>query len=129
MNKELVICIIIFIMVLSLNFVTQKYTNKTIEEVTKLLNDTRQELTKKEPDYDIATKKAEDTFNKWEELDDTWALYIEHDEIEKVTTAITATKSFTEMKDDSQAIDSIDRCKYILEHIKQREIFSLDNIF
>lgn len=129
MNKEIIICIIIVILVFSLNIVTQKYTEKVVGEVTTLLDATREELTKEEPDFEIALKKADEAYNKWEELDDTWALYIEHNEIEKVTTAITAAKSFSEMNNNEESVDSIDRCKFILQHIKEREQISLDNIF
>lgn len=129
MNKEIIICIIIFIIVLGLNNITQNYTNKTVEEVKEYLNDTRGELTKEKPDYGLATKKAEDMFNKWEELDDIMAFYIEHDEIEKVTTAITSARSFTKLKHDVEAVERIDTCKYILDHIDEREKFTLDNIF
>lgn len=129
MSKELIICIVVVIMIFGLNYITQTNTDRAVEQMKQYLEDTRQELLDKSPNYDMARKKAEATFNKWEELDDTMAFYIEHDEIEKVTTAITSTKSFVEKEDDSQAVDSIDRCKYILEHIDEREKFTLDNIF
>lgn len=129
MNKEIIICVIIVIMIFGLNYITQNYTDKTVQEIQAYLDETRQELTKEEPDYELATKKAEDTYNRWEGLDDIMAIYIEHDEIEKVTTAITSAKSFAEMEDDSQAVDSIDRCKYILDNIDKREKFTLDNVF
>ncbi|MBO5479420.1 MAG: DUF4363 family protein [Clostridia bacterium] len=129
MYKEVIISIIIVIMILGLNFITQNYTNNTVSQMKEYLDNTRGELTKEAQDYDMASKKADETLKKWEELDDKIALYVEHDEIEKVKTAITSMQSFIEMKDDSQAVDSIDRCKYILEHIAQKEEFSIDNIF
>ena len=93
------------------------------------LEKVKEELIKEEPNFKEAIIKADKAFEKWEELDDKLALYIEHDEIEKVTTAITSTVSFTKMKDEGQAVDSIDRCKYLLDHIDEREKFALDNIF
>lgn len=129
MNKELIICIVVVITIFGLNYITQNNTDRVVEEMKKYLEDTKQELLAKPPNYEKAKEKAEETFNKWEELDDIMAFYIEHDEIEKVTTAITSTKSFVEMEDDSQSVDSIDRCKYILEHIDEKEKFTIDNIF
>lgn len=97
--------------------------------VNEGLSNVRQELTKEEPNYEEALKQAEQVHKKWEELDDTMALYIEHTEIEKVTTAIISSKSFIEMKDNSQSVDSIDRCMYILDNIEQKEKSTIDNIF
>lgn len=129
MHKELIISIVIIISIFALNYITQGYTDKTVNEVKEHLNSIKEELTKEEPDFEKAIIKADKAFEKWEELDDKMALYIEHNEIEEVTTAITSTKSFTKMEDEGQAVDSIDRCIYLLEYIDEREKFTLDNIF
>lgn len=129
MHKELIICIVIVISIFALNYITQTYTDKTVNEVKEHLESIKEELVKEEPDFEKAILKADEAFNKWEELDDKMVLYIEHEEIEKVTTAITSTKSFTEMEDEGQAVDSIDRCIYLLDYIDEREKFTIDNIF
>lgn len=129
MYKEVIISIVIAVVIFGLNYVTQNYTEYAVNETKQYLSNTKEELIKEQPDYEMALKKANETFDKWEELDDTIALYIEHAEIEKIKTAIISMRSFIEMKDDSQAVDSIDRCDYILDNVKQREQFSIDNIF
>ena len=129
MYKEVVISTIIIIAIIILNVVTQNYTKSAVSQIKEHLNNTKEELVKEEPDYDMALKKAKETFDKWEELDEIIVLYTEHSEIEKVSTAIISMQSFIEMEDDSQAVDSIDRCNYILENIESKERLSLDNIF
>lgn len=129
MYKELIISAIVAIVILGLNTITQNYTKNAVEQMKEKLDKTRQELVKEEADFETAKKTSKEAFDKWEELDDTIALYIEHAEIEKVKTAVISMQSFIEMEDDSQAVDSIDRCQYILENIKRREEFSIDNIF
>ena len=119
MYKEVVISIVIIITIIVSHEVTQ---------IKEHLNNTKEELIKEEPDYNVALQKAKETFEKWEELDDIIVLYTEHSEIEKVSTAIISMKSFIEMEDDSQAVDSIDHCNYILENIESKERLSLDNI-
>ncbi len=74
-------------------------------------------------------KHANETYDSWEKLDDKMAYYIEHDELEKVKTALTAIKSYVEVEEYNQSVESIDKCIYILEHIKESEKLSLDNIF
>lgn len=129
MYKEVVISIVIIIAIIVLNVVTQDYTKSTVSQIKEHLDNTKQELVKDEPDYDMALQKAKETYEKWEELDEIIVLYTEHSEIEKVSTAIISMQSFIEMEDDSQAVDSIDRCSYILENIESKEKLSLDNIF
>ena len=129
MYKEVVISTIIIIAIIILNVVTQNYTKSTVSQIKEHLNNTKEELVKEEPDYDMALKKAKETFEKWEELDEIIVLYTEHSEIEKVSTAIISMQSFIEMEDDSQAVDSIDRCNYILKNIESKDRLSLDNIF
>lgn len=129
MYKEVVISTIIVIAIIVLNVVTQNYTKSTVSQIKEHLYNTKQELVKDEPDYDMALQKAKQTYEKWEELDEIIVLYTEHSEIEKVSTAIISMQSFIEMEDDSQAVDSIDRCNYILENIESKERLSIDNIF
>lgn len=129
MYKELIISAIVAIVILGLNTITQNYTQNAVDQMQERLSKTRQELVKEEADFETAKKASKEAFDKWEEIDDTIALYIEHTEIEKVKTAVISMQSFIEMEDDSQAVDSIDRCSYILENIKRREEFSIDNIF
>lgn len=129
MYKELIISAIVVIVILGLNGITQNYTQNAVTQMSEKLDKTRQELVKEEVDFESAKKVSKEAFDQWEELDNTIALYIEHAEIEKVKTAIISMQSFIEMEDDSQAVDSIDRCRYILENIKRREEFSIDNIF
>ena len=89
----------------------------------------RQEVLEENPDYEKVCSHSEEAYNKWEEEDDTIAYYIEHNEIEKVNTALTSVKSFIEVKEYSQSLEVIDKCIYILEHIEEKELVTLDNIF
>ena len=66
---------------------------------------------------------------KWGQKHDRLAYYIEHDELEKVDTAIVSLKSFIETDDYSSAIAELDKGKFILEHIQKKYAFNLENIF
>lgn len=129
MHKELIISIIIIVFVIGLNGITENNTNKTVKTVSTNLEIVRQDILEKEHDKEKIQTHLNDAYSKWEELDDIMAYYIEHDELEKVKTALTSAKSFIEIEEYEQSIESIDKCIYILEHIKEREKLSLDNIF
>lgn len=129
MQKELVITIIVVIFIFGLNYITQKNTDDTVDSVSNRLEIVRNDVIQDEVDKEKATLHVNDAFEKWEELDDTLAYYIEHNEIEKVTTALTSVKSYVEMDLYEDSVEAIDKCIYILDHIHQREMVTLDNIF
>lgn len=129
MHKEVIISIIVVIAILGLNYVTQANTDQTMNEMNKHLEEVKNEIVKETPDQEIAMKKAERAYEAWEEFDDKMAYYVEHNEIEKVKTALTSMKSFIETKEYTQSIENIDRCIYILENIDYKEKITLDNIF
>lgn len=129
MHKELIISIIIIVFVIGLNQITENNTDKTVEVVSTNLEIVKQDVLQKEPNKEIAVEHANQAYNKWEQLDDVMAFYIEHDELEKVKTALTTVKSFVEVEEYEQSVEAIDRCIYILDHIREREKLTLDNIF
>lgn len=129
MYKEINITIVILIIIFGLNYITQKNTDKTVEVLNENLEIVRKDVIEKEPNKDLATTHINEAYDKWESLDDNMAYYIEHNELEKVKTALTSIKSFVETEEYGDAIESIDKCMYILNHIHERERVTLDNIF
>lgn len=128
MYKELIISIIIVALIFGLNYITQKNTDMTVETVTEKLDIVRNSALEENPDKQKVTKDINIAYDKWEELDDILSYYIEHDELEKVKTALTSVKSYVELEEYGESIEAIDRCIYILDHIHEKEMFSLDNI-
>ncbi len=102
MNKELIISVIIIIFIFCLNYITQKNTDDTVEIVSDKLEIVRQEVMQENPNKEEAIKRAGIAYDKWEELDDKLAYYVEHDELEKVTTALTSVKSYIEVEEYSR---------------------------
>ncbi len=128
MYKELIISIIIVALIFGLNYVTQKNTDITVETVTEKLNTVKNSALEEVPNKDKVASDINIAYDKWEELDDIMAYYIEHDELEKVKTALTSAKSYIEVEEYKESIEAIDNCIYILDHIHEREMFTLDNI-
>lgn len=128
MYKELIISIVIVSLIFCLNYITQKNTDIAVETVTEKLNIVRNSALEEKPNKDIVKSDINVAYDKWEELDDILSYYIEHDELEKVKTALTSAKSYIEVEEYLESIEAIDKCIYILEHIHEKEMFSLDNI-
>lgn len=127
MFKETVICIIIVVAIVSLDIFTQGYTQRTTSEITQIFADLKGEILKE--DKTQIENKVKSLDEKWGQKHDMLAYYIEHDELEKVDTAIVSMKSYVETEDYSSAIAELDEGKFVLEHIQKKYAFNLENIF
>lgn len=129
MYKESVISIIIVIMVLFANYRLGNFTKQSVEIMSQSLNTVKAEAIQEDKDEELLNKDIQKTLEKWNNRHDKLAYYIEHDELEKVETYLTQIKSNIETKEYDTLIEKIDTCIFILEHIEDKESFSLKNIF
>ena len=127
MKKELVICVILVILIIIGDIVTQNYTKNTVNYITGELESLKQSLFEK--DDDKADKEISKIDNKWKEVYDKLAYYIEHDELEKVESNFTACKSLAKTREYEQSISELEKTVYVLEHITDKYSFNLVNIF
>ncbi len=127
MHKELIICIILVILIVIGDWVTQNYTKNTVNYITGELENLKQNLLEKSDDkVDEDINKIDD---KWKEVYDKLAYYIEHDELEKVETNFTACKSLAKSGEYEQAISELEKTVFVLDHITDKYSFNLVNIF
>lgn len=127
MKREMIICIVIIVSIVILNIITQNNTYKTMDEITATLNGVRQNLVAQ--DNTGLSKTMEDIINTWKDKSDILSFYVEHDELEKVGMYLQEIDSNIETKEYNIAIQSLDTCNFIIEHIKDKYKVSLKNIF
>ncbi len=127
MYKELSICIIIVVVIFSLDLYTQNHTKKSVSIINEQLMELKDTISKGNKDNMI--KKANELNSNWKKSHDRLAYYIEHDELEKVDTAIVTMISYIENADYSSALADLDKGKFVLEHIQDKYAFNIQNIF
>ena len=127
MLKEYLICIVIIISILGLDFYTQNFTSKAVNEMTGRFNQIEEYISKNE--IEQAKSEIEKVSDKWEKEQKKLAYYIEHDELEKVHTAIVKLKSYVETENFSEAMAELAEGKFVIEHIQEKNSFNLQNIF
>ena len=127
MRKETIICLIIIIAIVGLDIMTQKYTKETTKQITTTMESLKGEILAE--DKEKIEERTKELDKNWTEKHDKLAYYIEHDELEKVDTAIINMKSYIETKEYSSAVANLDEGKFILEHIEDKNAFNLVNIF
>ncbi len=134
MKKEIWICLIILILICIGNYITQKYTKHTSEELISKLEDLKGELINKEDKKEEANQKEIDSKlsqieKEWNTKNDKLAYFIEHDELEKVETNLINLRSLVENQMYNDSIKELDETKYGLKHIEEKYAFNLKNIF
>jgi uncharacterized membrane protein YgaE (UPF0421/DUF939 family) len=128
MKKELIICVVVILSIITLNAITSNYTKKCKNELTSDLEEIKNEIKNTDENNKII-ENVNNLKQKWQEKYEKLAYYIEHDELEKVYLYIEGAKSGIETEEYTQAIEEIDKCVYILEHIEEKYRFNLKNIF
>ena len=129
MYKEYIISIVIIIAIVILNIFTQNYTKDCVSYVDNELEELRVSMMEDEKDQEEIQKKIDGIIKEWEERYQKLAYFIEHDELEKVETQLTALKANIEIEEYQQGIPELDVCIFILNHIKDKFSLQIKNIF
>ena len=129
MYKEIVVCIIVIILIISMDLISNNYTKKVFDNLNENLGNLRNEMineNKNEGKINDELKKVE---KQWNENFKILSCYIEHNELEKVARQLTLIKGNIDVEEYNQAIPQLDECVFILNHIHDKEILLIKNIF
>ena len=98
MRKEWIICIVVILIVLVANIITQNYTKDSVEYMDKKLEVLETALLEKEVEKEKVQEEMDNVMQDWKNGYEKLAYLIEHDELEKVETNFIAGKSFIKSK-------------------------------
>ncbi len=131
MGKETIICIVIVVLIVVSNILTQNYTVDSVEELSNSLSELKSKLEEQEEsiDKDDIKDKIQNIEDDWKNRHEKLAYFIEHDELEKVETNLTSLKSFIVTNEYSEAVSELDKSIFVLKHIEEKYAFNLQNIF
>ena len=127
MKREILIACIIIILIVILNIITANYTDKVMEEMTSDLDKIRMQLVARNGEN--LNDKTDEVIKKWEEKKNLLAYYIEHTELEKMELYLFELNSNIETDEFNIAIQSLDSCKFMASHIRDKYEVALRNIF
>lgn len=133
MKKEMIICIIILITIVTSNILTQKYTKQSVDSLSNDLQELRTKILEK-MDRQEETKQelingSKKIMENWKSRHDNLAYYIEHDELEKVENSFTSIESSVNTENYDETVLEIDKSIFLLKHIEEKYAFNLENIF
>lgn len=129
MKKEVIIVVIIVILIIIGHIITQNYTKKFFENISVSLEKIEEKIDSDNIEKQNLKNELDDIQEKWNEKYDILAYYIEHDELEKVETQLISMNANIKVQDYDKTIEELEKCKFILEHIKDKDSLKLVNIF
>lgn len=135
MQKEIIIVAIIVIVIVAADSLTQRYTKNSFADINDRLDEIKKigKTLEENNNLDNLKEELKEEIEKmqkqWKNINQKTAFYIEHDELEKVNTSMTKFKSYFELEKYSEAITELEECKYILNHIKEKEAMQFINLF
>jgi len=127
MYKEILICIVIIVLVVSGDTITQNYTKKNVKMITQALEELA--VTLEQENQEMAIKQVENVNHQLEKMHNIMAYYMEHDELEKLETDFITCKSFIQSQSYNDADSELKKTIFVLNHIKDKYSFNLENIF
>ena len=129
MKKEFIICIIIVALIIITNIITQNYTKECVNQMNQKLDVLKEvSLSENINEQDIINQ-INSVEEEWNTFQEKLAFYIEHDELEKVETQIFAMKGFSEIKKYDEVVPELEKCMFILDHIKEKTTLNVKNVF
>ncbi len=129
MYREIIISVLIIVSIFIFDKMTQRYTDKAINNAIQDLNMIKQNIKEEIIDNKEVVKKCNEKYQKWLRYHKYLAFYIEHNELEKVEINYVAGKSLIEMEKYEEAISEIEKTIFVMQHINDKYSVNLENIF
>ena len=129
MKKEIIIIISIVVLITTLHAITQKTSGDFFESISEDLTNLEEDILSGQRSKDELEKTISEIHDKWKTKYDIHACFIEHDELEKVSTQIFSISADIKVQNYDRSIDEIDKCKFILKHIQDKDALKIVNIF
>ena len=125
-KKEIIIIVIILSLITILEVFTRENTKRVMREIENKLNVVKDTISFENKSN---IKKMEQLEKYWDKEIKVMSLYLEHDELEKIENGMARLKANVDNNESNSAIENIEEIKFIMEHIKRKNILNIQNVF
>lgn len=126
-GKEVIIVIVILIIVFATEYATSKSLDNAVEWMTNGIVSIENKINEKKESE--AQNEFYELKNKWKGTSEQLALFVEHNELEKVSNDVVIIESNFKSDETEKALENIAELKFMLEHIQEKNKLKLKNIF
>ena len=127
MWKEIIICVVILLMIFMGNYITQKYTTESVTNLNTQLKELEEKV--KTGENNSIINQMNELKSNWDERYKNLSYFIEHDELEKVETKLTAINGYIEADNLEEVRSNIQETEFILKHIVKKYAIIIENVF
>lgn len=125
--SRLITIISILAVMLAISITSIWYTGIVKDELTALANEAIINCDKE--DYDSLSANTNKLFDSWKSKQLILSLYIRHNDLESISGLLVSIESHVKNKAYQSADVELSRLKFTLNHIYEKEIPSIDNMF
>lgn len=129
MKREFIIIGSIVIIIIIASVTSQLYTNSFFDSIIEDLYSIEDKVLNNNFADDELEKEMDGISDKWKKKYNFLACFLEHDELEKVRNQYVSIRANIIVDDYGRCVDEIERCIFLLQHIKEKDSFNLVNIF
>lgn len=126
MNRLIVISFILVI-IISLSFLSIWYTKQKTQELFVITQQAMEDCRNK--DIHSLLENINKLSAQWESKQLILHLFVRHEKLENVSTTISSLNAYAKNENFSQAIIELNLLEYMINHIYEEQIPSLNNLF
>ena len=127
MIKEIIITILLIVIFTTLAQMSTSFTHNTVDDTTKELSKVKNQI-ENEVDKEVIKKRVEEIYNKWENRENSLALYLEHNELRDVDELLQKIVGEVQAEPED-AISEINECIANLKYVEEKQLFNFKNLF
>ena len=125
--REYCIIVVILVIVLTIDYVTDKNLGDSVTWMREGILSIENKC--KENNETEAQEEFSELEKKWKEEEKRLALFVEHNELEKISGDIVLIQSNFETNDTDELFQNIANLKFMLVHIEEKNRLKLKNVF
>ena len=129
MKKEIIVVIILIILIIILNIFTQNKISNFFDELINELDKIENNIVNNNFDKNDIQSQLDNILEKWNNEYDKFAVFVEHDELEKIEIEIITINTDFKIGEYNRCVEEIEKCKGLLENLKEKDSLKIVNIF
>lgn len=124
--KQIIAIVVLTLIFIGLAFYANYYLESTAGEITKHIKNV--EIYAKNNDWKNANKELTVSKEKWDNVKDSWAMLIDHFEIDNIESSLSKVSGFVATQSLNDVLAESSNLKLMVDHIPEKDLPSIKNI-
>lgn len=125
--KKLIVSMVIFISIIASGLLIIRYFKNTSRNLTYEIENISSLV--RENNWEDAKSNIKILQKNWDKTENIWAFLTDHIEIDNIEMSMIKSAQYIESKNTSLSLAELENLKYMVDHIYEKELFNLMNIF